>query len=122
MVIGIDAHKRSHTAVAVDDMGRQHSTKTVGTTTQDHLRLLQWAVALDQQRLWAIEDCRHMTRRLERDLIAAGESVVRVPPKLMAHIRDSARTYGKIRSHRRPGNGAGRTARARSARRSSRWR
>ena len=36
-----------------------------------------------------------MTRRLERDLIAAGESVVRVPPKLMAHIRDSARTYGK---------------------------
>lgn len=36
-----------------------------------------------------------MTRRLERDLIAAGESVVRVPPKLMAHTRDSARTYGK---------------------------
>jgi len=36
-----------------------------------------------------------MTRRLERDLIAAGESVVRVPPKLMAHVRDSARSYGK---------------------------
>ena len=36
-----------------------------------------------------------MTRRLERDLIAAGESVVRVSPKLMADVRDSARTYGK---------------------------
>jgi transposase len=36
-----------------------------------------------------------MTRRLERDLIAAGESVVRVSPKLMADARDSARTYGK---------------------------
>nr|WP_306307693.1 transposase [Nocardia araoensis] len=36
-----------------------------------------------------------MTRRLERDLIAAGECVVCVPPKLMAHARDAARTYGK---------------------------
>jgi transposase len=95
MVIGIDAHKRSHTAVMVDDNGRQLMTKTVGATTQDHLRLLRWASSLDGERLWAIEDCRHLTRRLERDLIAAGESVVRVPPKLMAHIRDSARTYGK---------------------------
>jgi len=95
MVIGIDAHKRSHTAVMVDDNGREQSTKTVGTTTQDHLRLLKWAASIDGDRLWAIEDCRHLTRRLERDLIAAGESVVRVPPKMMAHIRDSARTYGK---------------------------
>src|SRR3954451_635613 len=95
MVIGIDAHKRTHTAVMVDDNGREHSTKTVGTTTRDHLQLLKWATSLDGERLWAIEDCRHLTRRLERDLIAAGESVVRVPPKLMAHIRDSARTYGK---------------------------
>jgi transposase len=95
MVIGIDAHKRSHTAVTVDEMGRQGFVKTVGTTTQDHLRLLKWAVSLAVERLWAIEDCRHLTRRLERDLIAAGESVVRVSPKLMAHVRDSARSYGK---------------------------
>ncbi|WP_421840537.1 IS110 family transposase [Mycobacterium sp.] len=95
MVIGIDAHKHNHTAVTVDDLGRQGSTKTVGTTTDDHLRLLRWAESQGAQRLWAIEDCRRMTRRLERDLIAAGESVVRVPPKLMAHGRDSARGYGK---------------------------
>ena len=36
-----------------------------------------------------------MTRRLEADLLTAGEDIVRVLPKLMAHIRDSARTYGK---------------------------
>src|ERR1700752_4687198 len=95
MVIGIDAHKRSHTAVRVDEMGRQGFVKTVGTTTEDHLRLLKWAVGLAEERLWAIENCRTLTRRLERDLIAAGESVVRVAPKLMAHVRDSARTYGK---------------------------
>lgn len=40
----------------------RESTKTVGTTTQDHLRLVQWAVGLGAERLWAIEDCRHMTR------------------------------------------------------------
>ena len=95
MVIGIDAHKRSHTAVTIDGNGRQQATKTVGTTTQDHLKLLKWATTLGDERIWAIEDCRHMTRRLERDLIAAGESVVRVSPKLMADVRDSARTYGK---------------------------
>jgi transposase len=94
MIIGIDAHKRSHTAVTVDDNGRQQATKTVGTTTQDHLKLLKWAAALDGERLWAIEDCRHMTRRLERDLIAAGEAVL-ISPKLMADVRDSALTYGK---------------------------
>ena len=95
MIIGIDAHKRSHTAVTVDEMGRRGVVTTVGTTTQDHLRLLKWAVGLDEERVWAIEDCRHLTRRLGRDLIAAGESVVRVSPKLMAHVRDSARSYGK---------------------------
>jgi len=36
-----------------------------------------------------------MSRQLERDLVAAGERIVRVPPKPMANIRDSARTYGK---------------------------
>ncbi|KBZ57151.1 hypothetical protein K875_05669 [Mycobacterium [tuberculosis] TKK-01-0051] len=95
MIIGIDAHKRSHTAVTIDGNGRQQATKTVGTTTQDHLKLLKWATTLANERLWAIEDCPHMTQRLERDLIAAGEAVVRVSPKLMADVRDSARTYGK---------------------------
>lgn len=43
IVIGIDAHKRTHTSVATDQMGQQISTKTVGTTSKDHLALLQWA-------------------------------------------------------------------------------
>jgi hypothetical protein len=39
--------KRSHTAVTVDEMGRQGFVKTVvGTTTQDNQRLLKWAVGL----------------------------------------------------------------------------
>jgi transposase len=95
VILGIDAHKRTHTVVVVDEHGRQLAAKTFGTTTKDHLRLLRWASDQGQERLWAVEDCRHLSRRLERDLLAAGEGIVRVPPKLMAHVRDSARTYGK---------------------------
>lgn len=95
LVIGIDAHKRSHTAVIVDENGRQLATKTCGSTSKDHLALLHWATGHGSDRVWAVEDCRNMTRRLEQDLLAAGERIVRVPPKLMAHARDAARSYGK---------------------------
>jgi transposase len=95
VILGIDAHKRSHTVVAVDEHGRQLATKTVGAATADHLGLLRWAGQFGAQRQWAIEDCRHLSRRLERDLLGAGERIVRVPPKLMAKVRDSARTFGK---------------------------
>jgi transposase len=44
---------------------------------------------------FAVEDCRHVSTRLERALLAAGQMVVRVPPKLMANARSSARTRGK---------------------------
>ena len=95
VVIGIDAHKRSHTVVLVDEQGRQLAQRTTGTTSSDHLELLAWAVRHGGERLWAVEDCRHLSRRLERDLLAAGEQIVRVPPKLMANARDAARSFGK---------------------------
>src|SRR5215216_3495267 len=85
VIVGIDAHKRSHTAVAIDASGRKLGQWTTGTTSEDHLALLSWA----------IEDCRHLSRRLEADLLGAGESIMRVPTKLMAHARDAARSYGK---------------------------
>jgi transposase len=95
VVVGIDAHKRTHTAVAVDERGRQLGVRTFQATTSGHLAMLRWAGGFAGQRRWAVEDCRNMTRRLERDLLGAGEQVVRVPPKLMAKVRDSARSYGK---------------------------
>jgi transposase len=96
LVLGIDAHKRTHTVVAVDDAGRklgQHTTTSA--TTTDHLELVRWADQFGADRRWAVEDCRHLSRRLERDLLTAGEAIVRVPPKMMAHARDAARSYGK---------------------------
>jgi transposase len=95
LILGVDAHKRSHTIVAVDAGGQQLAATTIKTTSAAHLGGLRWAERLGDERLWAIEDCRHLSRRLERDLLVAGERVVRVPPKLMANVRTSARTYGK---------------------------
>jgi transposase len=94
VTIGIDAHKRSHTVVAVDGQGRQLAQRSLGTTSADHLELVAWAARFGERR-WAVEDCRHLSRRLERDLLAAGERIVRVPPKLMANARNGARSFGK---------------------------
>ena len=94
--MGIDAHKRTHTAVAIDEAGRKLGEKTTRmTTTEANLELVRWADGFGPNRRFAVEDCRHLSRRLEADLLAAGEELVRVPPKLMAHARDAARTYGK---------------------------
>jgi transposase len=96
VMLGIDAHKRSHTVVAVDEVGRELGTTTThATTTEEHLELRRWAARFGPERTWAVEDCRHLSRRLEADLLAAGERIIRVPPKLMAHARDAARSYGK---------------------------
>ena len=96
IVIGSDPHKRSHTAAAVGAAtGELQGSETVQATSAGLEQLLCWGRALDRERVWAIEDCRHVSGRLERFLLARGERVVRVPPKLMAGRRRSARERGK---------------------------
>jgi len=94
IVIGIDSHKRSHTAVATDGTGRKLAEKTVAAVSAGHLELVRWAGRF-AERTWALEDCRHLSRRLSTDLLVAGERVIRVPPKLMASARRSSREPGK---------------------------
>jgi transposase len=95
VILGVDAHKRTHTIVVVDERGRQIAQRTINATTVDHLGIVTWAEAHGDERLWAVEDCRHLSRRLERDLLAAGERIVRVPTKMMAGARKASRDYGK---------------------------
>jgi len=96
VVVGADVHKRTHTFVAVDEVGRKLSEKVVGATTAGHRQAIRWArTQFGVELVWAIEDCRHLSARLERDLLGADQKVVRVPPKLMALTRKSARTRGK---------------------------
>jgi transposase len=92
IVVGVDVHKHSLTAVAVDEAGRRLGEKTVAAADDE---LLAWAARLDEERLWALEDCRQLTRWLERQLLAAAEQLVRVPPKLMAPERRAGRARGK---------------------------
>jgi transposase len=94
VTLGVDAHKRSHTIVAADEHGRQVGQLTVAATSPGHLKALRWAAQWPEQ-VWAVEDCRHLSRRLEAELLAAGQQVVRVQPKLMAGARRGARTRGK---------------------------
>ena len=96
IVLGIDPHKKSHTAVALEAAtGELLDELTVQTTAAGQAQLLGWARRLGPERRFALEDCRHLTGRLERFLIERGEASVRVPPKLMAKTRQSARTRGK---------------------------
>jgi transposase len=96
VVVGADVHKQTHTFVAVDELGRQVGQVTVAATTKGHHKAMVWAWrAFGREVRWAIEDCRHLSARLERDLLTAGQSVVRVPPKMMAEQRRVARTRGK---------------------------
>ena len=60
------------------------------------MKLLRFAERhTDSGRVWAVEDCRHVSGGLERFLLRAGETVIRVPPKLMANARRGARTFAK---------------------------
>lgn len=96
VVVGADVHKRSHTFVAVDEVGRELGHKTFPATTPGHQDAVRWVrQRFGAEVVWAIEDCRHLSARLERDLLGTGQSVVRVPPKMMAEQRRVARTRGK---------------------------
>src|SRR5215203_196827 len=91
IVVGVDVHKQSLTAVAVDEMGRPLAELTASSGEE----LVAWSTSLAAERLWALEDCRQLTRALEQRLLAVGEQLVRVPPKLMAPQRRAGRERGK---------------------------
>ena len=97
VLLGIDVHKATHTAVAVDEVGQKIGQCVVAATDGGHRQLLGWALSRwsgDRLR-FAVEDCRQVSTRLERTLLGAGQTVVRVPPKLTAGSRSAARTRGK---------------------------
>src|ERR687892_998920 len=95
-VLGADTHKRSHTVAAVAaGTGELLGEQTVSVGRRGFGALLRWARSVDEQRVWALEDCRHVSGSLERFLIARGERVLRIPTRLMANSRRSSRERGK---------------------------
>jgi transposase len=88
LVIGVDVHKSTHFLAAVDAVsGELRSSEQIAATAAGHRGGLAWAERLCGERVWAIEDCRHVSGSLERQLVQAGEQVVRITPRRTARVR-----------------------------------
>src|SRR4051794_39429178 len=89
-------HKGSHTVAAVvAATGEVLGDKTVAVSERGFAAVLDWARSLGEERVWALEDCRHVSGSLERFLLVSGERVIRLATKLMADARRGARSRGK---------------------------
>jgi len=96
IVLGADMHKRSHTIAAVDAVsGELLGDKTIPVGDRGFSVALDWADGLEDERVWALEDCRHVSGAFERFLLVHGERVVRVATRLMAGERRGGRDRGK---------------------------
>ena len=96
IVLGADMHKSSHTIAAVAAATSEVlDDKTAAVGARGFCQVLRWARGLGRDRVWALEDCRHVSGSFERFLIARGERVLRVPTRLMANSRRSSRERGK---------------------------
>jgi transposase len=91
IVIGVDVHKHSLSAVAVDELGRRLDA----LETKDGEELVVWSSRLGRRRLWAVADCRHVRRGLEQTLQRQRQRLVRVPPRLTAPERRRGRVRGR---------------------------
>ena len=96
IVIGADTHKHNHALAAVNSGTGVVVDELQITADEDgHLHALAWAAGLGAEIVWALEDCRLVAGKLERALIAAGQRVIRVPPRLMGQSRRGEREIGK---------------------------
>jgi transposase len=97
IVIGADTHKRNHMLVAVDGQtGAVRGQREIPATDAGALDALRFAAGLASEAcVWAIEDCRHVSSRLEAALVAAGERVIRVPAAMTGQARKVSRQVGK---------------------------
>jgi transposase len=96
IVLGADMHKRSHTLAAVGaSTGELLGDQTIQVGDRGFAAALVWAGGLRDDRVWALEDCRHVSGAFERFLLLHGERVVRVATRLMAGERRAGRDRGK---------------------------
>lgn len=86
VMIGIDPHKGSHTAVALDGVETKLGEVRVRSSTTQVEQLLSWSKGWPD-RIWAIEGAKGLGRLLAEQLVGAGERVVDIQPKLAARVR-----------------------------------
>lgn len=105
-IIGIDPHKATHMAVAIDGDEQAIARLEVRADRAQTQRLLAWAAPLGAERTWAIESAGGLGKLLSQELVAAGEHVVDVPPTLAARVR----LMGSQKAAKNDGNDALSTA------------
>ena len=86
VIIGIDPHKASHTAVAIGCDEQQLAKIRVRATCQQTAKLLAWAQPLGE-RTWAVESAGGLGYLLSQQLVEAGEHVLDVPATLASRVR-----------------------------------
>jgi transposase len=86
VMIGVDPHKGSHTAVAIGAAEEPLGQVRVRASAAQAERLLAWAASWPQ-RIWAVEGAAGLGHLLAQQLVAAGERVLDVQPKLGARVR-----------------------------------
>src|SRR3954467_10235161 len=101
IVLGADTHKRSHTIAAVSAAtGELVGERTVQVAAKAFAALVVWARELGSERVWALEDCRHVSGSLEWCLIARGERVVRVTTEADGRLASPRSRAREVRRHR----------------------
>jgi transposase len=98
VMIGIDPHKRSHTAVALDEHDAVLDQLRLDADVRQIARLLGWAESWPQ-RIWAIENANGLGWLLSRQLLEAGEQVRDVPASLSAQVRKLSGSGHKTDAH-----------------------
>ena len=86
VMIGIDPHKATHTAVAIDGHEVELARFKLRASKHQSAQLLTWAAGFED-RAWAIESAAGLGYLLAQQLLAAGETVVDVPATLAARVR-----------------------------------
>ena len=86
VIIGVDPHKASHTAVAIGDNEGELAAVKVRATRRQVAQLLSWDAPFEK-RTWAIESACGLGYLLSQQLVAAGETVVDVPATLASRVR-----------------------------------
>lgn len=86
VIIGVDPHKASHTAVAIGEDEEEFASLKVRASRRQVDQLLKWAAPFDK-RLWAVESAAGMGYLLTQELLTKGEEVVDVPATLSSRVR-----------------------------------
>jgi transposase len=96
VMIGVDPHKASHTAAALDEHGQLLDCQRIPATLDGYRQLRQWADRWPQ-RCWAVEGAHGIGRAVAQRLVADGEQVLDAPAKLTARVRVLSVGHGRKR-------------------------